>query len=161
MSSHLTADVAVEKLLHKRAANLEKALTADVATYVGQIVDGVDHAFRDALEPRKKRRPKLAIVLDTVGGFIEVAERTGLIKDLTYQVLELGLSDLRRWSVSAGRYSRTACLRTYLPVLPRSLSPGGHRLPSSTIRWSRKGGRISSEFCIDIRSVLTRMSSGK
>jgi diguanylate cyclase (GGDEF)-like protein len=30
--------------------------------------------------------------------FIEVAERTGLIKDLTYRVLELGLADLRRWT---------------------------------------------------------------
>jgi diguanylate cyclase (GGDEF)-like protein len=29
--------------------------------------------------------------------FIEVAERTGLIKDLTHRVLELGLHDLRRW----------------------------------------------------------------
>jgi EAL domain-containing protein (putative c-di-GMP-specific phosphodiesterase class I) len=30
--------------------------------------------------------------------FIEVAERTGLIKDLTYRVLDLGLRDLRGWS---------------------------------------------------------------
>jgi diguanylate cyclase (GGDEF)-like protein len=31
--------------------------------------------------------------------FIEVAERTGLIKDLTHHVLELGLRDLRGWMV--------------------------------------------------------------
>jgi diguanylate cyclase (GGDEF)-like protein len=30
--------------------------------------------------------------------FIEVAERTGLIKDLTNRVLDLGLADLRRWT---------------------------------------------------------------
>jgi len=30
--------------------------------------------------------------------FIEVAERTGLIKDLTHRVLDLGLRDLRSWS---------------------------------------------------------------
>ena len=30
--------------------------------------------------------------------FIEVAERTGLIKDLTHRVLDLGLGDLRRWT---------------------------------------------------------------
>ena len=30
--------------------------------------------------------------------FIEVAERTGLIKDLTYRVLDLGLNDLRLWN---------------------------------------------------------------
>jgi diguanylate cyclase (GGDEF)-like protein len=34
--------------------------------------------------------------------FIEVAEHTGLIKDLTYRVIELGLSDLREWQ-EAGR----------------------------------------------------------
>jgi diguanylate cyclase (GGDEF)-like protein len=34
--------------------------------------------------------------------FIEVAERTGLIKDLTYRVLDLGLNDLRVWN-DAGR----------------------------------------------------------
>jgi diguanylate cyclase (GGDEF)-like protein len=34
--------------------------------------------------------------------FIEVAERTGLIKDLTHHVLELGLRDLRSWT-AAGR----------------------------------------------------------
>ncbi|HUA49571.1 MAG TPA: bifunctional diguanylate cyclase/phosphodiesterase [Solirubrobacteraceae bacterium] len=30
--------------------------------------------------------------------FIEVAERTGLIKDLTYRVLDVGLRDLRSWN---------------------------------------------------------------
>jgi diguanylate cyclase (GGDEF)-like protein len=34
--------------------------------------------------------------------FIEVAERTGLIKDLTIQVIDLGLRDLRAWN-DAGR----------------------------------------------------------
>ncbi len=34
--------------------------------------------------------------------FIEVAERTGLIKDLTHRVLDVGLGDLRRWT-DAGR----------------------------------------------------------
>src|SRR4029078_11963462 len=34
--------------------------------------------------------------------FIELAEHTGLIKDLTYNVIELGLRDLRRWH-DAGR----------------------------------------------------------
>jgi len=37
--------------------------------------------------------------------FIEVAERTGLIKDLTYQVIDLGLRDLRTWSEEGRRLS--------------------------------------------------------
>ncbi len=37
--------------------------------------------------------------------FIEVAERTGLIKDLTHQVIDLGLRDLRTWSDEGRRLS--------------------------------------------------------
>jgi diguanylate cyclase (GGDEF)-like protein len=38
----------------------------------------------------------------TPADFIDLAEHTGLIKDLTYNVIELGLRDLRRWH-DAGR----------------------------------------------------------
>jgi diguanylate cyclase (GGDEF)-like protein len=37
--------------------------------------------------------------------FIEVAERTGLIKDLTYRVIDLGLRDLRTWTDEGRRLS--------------------------------------------------------
>jgi len=37
--------------------------------------------------------------------FIDVAERTGLIKDLTYRVLDLGLRDLRGWSADGRKLS--------------------------------------------------------
>ncbi|HET8672748.1 MAG TPA: diguanylate cyclase, partial [Thermoleophilaceae bacterium] len=37
--------------------------------------------------------------------FIEVAEHTGLIKDLTQRVLDIGLADLRRWEDSGRRLS--------------------------------------------------------
>ena len=37
--------------------------------------------------------------------FIDVAERTGLIKDLTYRVLDLGLRDLRAWSEDGRKLS--------------------------------------------------------
>lgn len=39
------------------------------------------------------------------GEFIEVAERTGLIKELTYRVLDLGLRDLRGWNEDGRRLS--------------------------------------------------------
>ncbi|MGH2887393.1 MAG: putative bifunctional diguanylate cyclase/phosphodiesterase, partial [Solirubrobacteraceae bacterium] len=37
--------------------------------------------------------------------FIEVAERTGVIKDLTYRVLDLGLRDLRSWTEQGRKLS--------------------------------------------------------
>lgn len=73
----MNANIAVETLLNKRVDGLEKRLNADVIAYIGEIVDGADDAFRDAIEARKKKqkRMKLAIILDTPGGYIEVAER--------------------------------------------------------------------------------------
>jgi diguanylate cyclase (GGDEF)-like protein len=37
--------------------------------------------------------------------FIEVAERTGVIKDLTYRVIDLGLRDLRTWTAQGRKLS--------------------------------------------------------
>jgi membrane-bound ClpP family serine protease len=75
VSKQVTANTAIEGLLHKRIALLEKRLSADVLAYSGRIVDGVDDAIRDAIEDRKKKLSKLAFILETVGGYIEVAER--------------------------------------------------------------------------------------
>ena len=70
----MNANVAIEQLLDKGVADLEKRLNADVVTYVGRIVDGADHGFREVIEPRNNKRSKLAIILNTPGGYIEVAE---------------------------------------------------------------------------------------
>src|SRR5438093_13012657 len=71
----MTADTAVERMLRSRIIGLEKTLSADALAYVGRIADGADDSIRDAIESRKRKQKKLAIVLDTPGGYIEVAER--------------------------------------------------------------------------------------
>ncbi len=75
MSDHQTANATIESLLDQQASELGKLLSADVVAYHGLITDGVDVLFRDALEAKLDRLPKLAVVLETPGGFIEVAER--------------------------------------------------------------------------------------
>lgn len=54
---------------------LEARLDADVVGIFGPILGGVEYRVRSAIENLPTRRPKIAIVLQTGGGSIEVAER--------------------------------------------------------------------------------------
>ena len=64
-----------EKILDQQLGELEGHLSADVLTLIGPIRDGVEHKVRDALEVLGTHRPRLAVVLQTGGGIVEVAER--------------------------------------------------------------------------------------
>jgi hypothetical protein len=69
----------VESNLDRLAGEIETKLNADVMAIVGPIYPGIDDAVRQAIESRKQRlgglQKKLAIILDTGGGIIEVVER--------------------------------------------------------------------------------------
>jgi len=68
--------VFVERQLDQLASAIEKKLAADVMAIYGPIYPGAETRVRQAIEAhRGKRKPKLAVVLDTVGGIIEVVER--------------------------------------------------------------------------------------
>jgi diguanylate cyclase (GGDEF)-like protein len=79
------------------AADLRRALAADqlVLHYQPQVELG--HGRAVAAEGLVRWRHPQRGLLGPLQ-FIEVAERTGLIKDLTYRVLDLGLRDLRTWN---------------------------------------------------------------
>ncbi|MGO9908613.1 MAG: putative bifunctional diguanylate cyclase/phosphodiesterase [Solirubrobacteraceae bacterium] len=79
------------------AADLRRALAADqlVLHYQPQVELG--HGRPVAAEGLVRWHHPQRGVLGPYE-FIEVAERTGLIKDLTHRVLDLGLRDLRSWS---------------------------------------------------------------
>lgn len=64
-----------KRVLHSLLGELETKLDADALSLIGPIRDGSEHKLRVALEPLKPRRERLAIVLHTVGGVVEVAER--------------------------------------------------------------------------------------
>jgi len=77
-SAHRSANVIVAEQLKRNAAELEKAMNAHVLTWWGPIQPPVDHFIRQAVEHRKKEGPqrtRLAMVLQTPGGYIETAER--------------------------------------------------------------------------------------
>src|ERR1700730_2026751 len=54
---------------------VETQLQADVIGIVGPIISGVEYRVRAAIESLPNRRTKVAVVLQSGGGSIEVAER--------------------------------------------------------------------------------------
>jgi diguanylate cyclase (GGDEF)-like protein len=84
----LVADLRRALLEHRLVLHYQPQI--DVRRGIPVAVEGLvrwNHPERGLLEPVE---------------FIEVAEQTGVIKDLTYHVINLGLSDLRHWQ-GAGR----------------------------------------------------------
>lgn len=65
----------VEEHLDELARKLEAAIEADVLAFMSPIEYGVDDAIREAVESKKGRRKKLAVLLETTGGYIEVVAR--------------------------------------------------------------------------------------
>jgi hypothetical protein len=77
-SPHRSANVLVSEQLKRNAADLEKALDANLLTWLGPIQPPIDEFVRKAIEHRvelKPRSKRLAVVLQTTGGYIETAER--------------------------------------------------------------------------------------
>jgi hypothetical protein len=67
----------IEEAPSQKALALGDALEANILTFIGPITAGVDDHVRDAVESIDKgaRLKRVAIVLETEGGFIEVVER--------------------------------------------------------------------------------------
>ncbi|NMO15246.1 serine dehydrogenasease [Pyxidicoccus fallax] len=71
----MTIDAQARKTLRELHASLETALERDVVAITGPILPGLEHRVRDAIEATDDRRERLAVVLQTPGGVVEVAER--------------------------------------------------------------------------------------
>ncbi len=62
-------------LLNQDLSGLESVLQSDVLTIFGPIRRGLENTIRNTIERLQNRRGKIAVVLDTVGGIVEVVER--------------------------------------------------------------------------------------
>ena len=78
----------VEDQLTRLAKSLERRLAADVLIFSGPIMTGVDELMRNGLEARKQKRDKLAFLLETPGGYIEVAQRIVDVTRHHYKVVD-------------------------------------------------------------------------
>lgn len=70
-----TANAIIIEQLDLRLAALEQELGLDVLAFSGPMSYGADDEVREAVESRTKQRDGLAVVLETTGGYVEVAER--------------------------------------------------------------------------------------
>lgn len=76
--SHRSANVLVAEQLIKNARELEDEMDAHLLTWWGPIQPPADQFIKRAIEHRVKQKPrrrKLAVILQTTGGYIETAER--------------------------------------------------------------------------------------
>ncbi len=78
----------VEDQLDRLASELEDELSADLLSFIGPIHYGVDDLIRDAVEEKKDKNNKLAVVLETSGGYIEVVQRIADTLRHHYPVVE-------------------------------------------------------------------------
>lgn len=75
----------VEAKLDDRILAIETVLNADVISFVGSILYGLDNAFRDEVErmaSSETRKNNLVVILETEGGYIQVVER--IVKTLRH-----------------------------------------------------------------------------
>jgi hypothetical protein len=75
MKGHPTADKLVEQQLEVSLCEIEKNADSDLITSIGPILYGLDDAVRDAVEGIDSKRPRILVLLQTDGGYIEVANR--------------------------------------------------------------------------------------
>ena len=61
--------------LNTYLGKIEEVLDADALTIYGQILFGLENVVKDAVELFQNRRARIAVVLDTPGGTVEVVER--------------------------------------------------------------------------------------
>lgn len=71
----ISADDVVEHGLTTQLIKIENVLDADCLTYVGPIIYGADDSIRDSIEQINNKKKKLAFILETTGGYAEVARR--------------------------------------------------------------------------------------
>ena len=77
MSNPQNSNDFVEQQFDVRAESLGNAHKADILAFEGPLVFGVDDPFRNMVEEikAKSRWKKLAVVLTTLGGYIEIVQR--------------------------------------------------------------------------------------
>lgn len=84
------ANIVVEQRLTAMLMGLEEAFGADVLVFVGPIAFGADDDIRNGIETLPERNPnkKLLFILETPGGFAEVARRISDTARFHYQTVD-------------------------------------------------------------------------
>jgi len=127
----------VEQQLDDRISGLEDAFKADVITFCGSILFGVDDLLRSAVEKKHQQEPhrkKLFVILTTGGGFIEIVQRIVGTLRRHYQLVDFVVPN---YAYSAGTVlamSGDAIHMDYYsrlgPIDPQVQSQSGTQVPA-------------------------------
>lgn len=93
------ANTFIEQQRDTNIKNLQSTIDADVISFSGPIIRTIDDFIRNAIESIKNKRPKLAVILQTTGGYIEVAERIANLFRYHYRYVEFIIPN---YAMSAG-----------------------------------------------------------
>lgn len=83
----VTSDTIAVEWLHGKLREIEDHCDADALTIYGQIMPGIDHRVRQAIESLPSQRNGLLVIIHTPGGIVEVAER--IVSTLRYHYQEV------------------------------------------------------------------------
>jgi membrane-bound ClpP family serine protease len=122
----------VEQQLAAHVKSIEKLIDADVLTYVGPILQGVDDRIKDSIEEFRPRKKRLLFILETNGGYAEVVRRISDTLRHRYKTVDFLIPS---HAMSAGTIlamSGDSIWMNYYSVLgpidPQVPSPDGKRL---------------------------------
>lgn len=143
----LLPETIVEEHLDKLLDEIEKAIDGDAFAYCGPITYGADDLIRDEVENIKPKRGRLVVILETTGGYIEVAQRIAETFRRHYKIVEFIVPN---YAMSAGTVlvmSGDAIHMDYYSIL----GPIDPQVP-------RSGGRVPALGYLEKYDALIRKS---
>jgi|WetSurMetagenome_2_1015567.scaffolds.fasta_scaffold00209_13 hypothetical protein len=122
----------IEKQLDIRSNDVEKSFSADVISYLGPIIRPTDDLLKDTIEGIKARRKHLIIILETDGGYAEVAQRMADTFRFHYELVDFIIPN---YAMSAGTILAMSGDSIYMdyysvlgPIDPQIQNPNGKGL---------------------------------
>ena len=79
--------------LNSYLVKIEEVLEADVLTIFSPIIPGLENTVKDVVELFQNRRCRIAVVLDTLGGVVEVVERIVSVIRYHYKKVDFLIPD--------------------------------------------------------------------
>lgn len=155
--------------LRKVLGDLEQVLDADMLSITSPILPGLAEIMRTAIEQRQPRRTRLAILLDTEGGVVEVAERAVQVMRHFYDHVTFVIA---RKAMSAGTVlvmSGDRILMDYFsclgPIDPQLEQPDGTLIPvlgyldmyRELVEKSKRGELTTAEYGLVTSQDLARL----
>ncbi len=159
----------VKAQLDSSLRHLEEKLGADVVAYFGPIVYGADEQLRRAVETiGDNRQAKLAVILDTPGGVVEIVERMVDLLRHHYQEVVFIIPD-RAMSAGtvfamAGNAIMMDCFSRLGPIDPQ-IEREGRLVPALSylvqyrrlIKRAREGNLSEAEFALLVKFDLAEI----